>query len=63
MKEGMRTIYLIGDKNSPKTNQWLQMTADRPSFDAALVAAGEGATFKTVEVSKTPSRKKQRKKQ
>lgn len=60
MKTGLRTIYLIGDKNSPKTNQWLQMTADLPSFEAALVKAGEGATSKSIQVSKTPVRKRKK---
>ena len=49
-------VYLIGDAKSPSTNQWLQMTADRPTADAALAAAGEGATFK--EVTVRPQRRK-----
>ena len=43
-------VYLIGDKNSPKTNQWLQMTNDRQVAASAVAAAGEGATFKEVLV-------------
>ena len=46
----VKKIYLIGDAKSPSTNQWLQMTADRATADAALAAAGEGATFKEVIV-------------
>jgi len=45
-----KKVFLIGDKNSPKTNQWLQMTNDRQVAASALAAAGDGATFKEVVV-------------
>jgi hypothetical protein len=45
-----KRVYLIGDANSPKTNQWLQMTNCKSTAEAALAEAGEGATFKEVTV-------------
>ena len=50
------TVFLVGNASSPKTNQWLSMTDDRATADAAFAALGEGATFKEVKVSK-PRRK------
>ena len=50
------TVYLVGNASSPKTNQWLSMTDDRATADAAFAELGEGATFKEVKVSK-PRRK------
>ena len=50
-------VYLIGDKNSPKTNQWLQMTNDRAAAEAELALAGPDATFKEVTV-RAPRRAK-----
>ena len=50
------TVYLVGNASSPKTNQWLSMTDDRATADAAFAELGEGATFKEVRVSK-PRRK------
>ena len=42
-------VYLVGDKDSPKTNQWLAMTASL--YEADKFALGiKGATRKTIEV-------------
>jgi len=44
------TVYLVGDAQSPKTNQWLAMTNSTAERDRLLADAGEGATTKEVVV-------------
>ncbi len=44
-------VYLVGDKDSPKTNQWLAMTDSLEEADK-LAADIKGATRKTIEVYK-----------
>jgi hypothetical protein len=44
-------VYLIGDANSPKTNQWLSMT-DCPNLAVArALEVGPEATRKTITVA------------
>ena len=50
-------IYLVGDKDSPKTNQWLSMTNDEVLADNRALEVGLEATRKTIEV-KPPYRGK-----
>ena len=54
----MTKVYLVGDKNSPKTNQWLSMTADKELALQTQKDAGPEATFK--EVTVRPSRTKRK---
>ena len=50
------TVYLVGNADSPKTNQWFSMTDDRATAHFEVQARGEGAVLKEVKVSK-PRRK------
>ncbi len=51
------TVYLVGDKDSPKTNQWLSMSNDIGLADTRALEVGPEATRKTIEV-KPPYRGK-----
>lgn len=42
-------VYLVGNSESPKTNQWLAMCSS-PESAAEFAKGVEGATHKTVEV-------------
>jgi len=44
-------VYLVGDTNSPKTNQWLSMTDCPDLAEARKAELGPTATTKVIEVS------------
>jgi len=50
-------VYLVGDKDSPKTNQWLSMSNDLELADKRALEVGPEVTRKTIEV-KPPYRGK-----
>lgn len=50
-------VYVVGGPKSPKTNQWLHMTADKAEAER-LQAGIEGGTMKKVDVPPPRSRRK-----
>lgn len=46
----MTKVYLVGDKDAPKTNQWLMMT-NCPTEAAKYAYDIHNSTSKTIEVS------------
>ena len=49
-------VYLVGDENSPKTNQWLSMTNSLEEAERLMAEQGHTATMR--EVAVPPSRSK-----
>jgi hypothetical protein len=44
-------VYLVGDANSPKTNQWLSMTDCPTLAETRALEIGPEATRKTITVA------------
>ena len=46
----MSKVYLVGDKNAPKTNSWASMTNSWEAAEKLLKDMGPTATHKVLDV-------------
>jgi hypothetical protein len=51
-------VYLVGDMDSPKTNQWSAMTNNWAEAEKLLAEMGLNATHKVIEVGPPRGRKR-----
>jgi|TARA_R110001606_G_scaffold4960_5_gene23496 hypothetical protein len=52
-------IYVVGDKNAPKTNQWDAMTNNEAEANRLVSEGVEGTVMKRVTVNKPFKKKEQ----
>ncbi len=57
MAQTPKEVYVVGGPRSPKTNQWLHMTADKGEAER-LQSSIEGGTMKAVKLPPPRRRRK-----
>ena len=51
-------VFLVGDKSSPETNQWLAMTNSLKERDNLLATLDGACTHKSIVVKPRPQRRR-----